>query len=409
MKIAHIAPPWLAVPPTNYGGTETVLANLIEEQVAQGHDVTLFAPADARTSARLVSFFPQSLINTGVPWHAHLKAFYHLYKAVGFIQAHDFDIVHTHLSSAADMYLFPLMSRLTKPHIMTLHSRFPFDRAGTWTGDADELYMEWARTVPVVAISARAGEEIAYPLNFIGVVHHGLPLSKFVPTAQPENFFVWLGRIVPEKGTHLAILAAKLAGVPLVLAGNIDRYLPESESIDYFDRMIRPHIDSKQIRYIGPVNLKQKIDLLSRARGLLNPIEWEEPFGMVMIEAMAVGCPVIAFARGAAPELIIHGKTGFLVHDIDAMAACISRVDELDRTVVRAHVEQNFSSRVMAEKYLVLYKKVVMAKIPATSAVASARLRTSMSHLPGSPVDPASIINHPTEVTRAKIEVEPAT
>src|SRR5690348_8310057 len=223
MKIAHIAPPWLAVPPINYGGTETVLANLIEEQVAQGHDVTLFAPADAQTSARLISFFPRSLINSGVPWQAHLKAFYHFYKAVGFIQAHDFDIVHTHLSSAADMYLFPLMSHLSKPHIMTLHSRFPFDRVGTWCGDADELYMEWARTVPVVAISEKACEEVAYPLNFIGVVHHGLPLSKFIPTRKPENFFVWLGRIVPEKGTHLAVQAAKLAGVPLVLAGNIDR------------------------------------------------------------------------------------------------------------------------------------------------------------------------------------------
>jgi glycosyltransferase involved in cell wall biosynthesis len=229
-----------------------------------------------------------------------------------------------------------------------------------------------------------------------------------VPTTQPEKFFAWLGRIVPEKGAHLAIRAAKLAGVSLVLAGNIDRYLPESESVGYFDRVIRPLVDGKQIRYIGPVNLDQKIDLLSRARGLLNPIEWEEPFGMVMIEAMALGCPVIAFARGAAPELIVHGKTGFLVHDIDAMVTCISRVEELDRAVVRAHVEQNFSSRVMAEKYLALYKKVVMAKISATSAVASAKLRTPMPIAPCRPVDPASIINHPAEVTRAKIEAEPA-
>lgn len=409
MKIAHIAPPWLAIPPTNYGGTETVLANLVEEQVAQEHDVTLFAPADAQTSASLISFFPRSLINMGVPWHAHLKAFYHLYKAVGFIQTHDFDIVHTHLSSAADMYLFPLMAHLSKPHIMTLHSRFPFDRIGTWNGDADEFYMEWAQTVPMVAISEKACEEVTYPLNFVGVVHHGLPLSTFVPTRKPENFFAWLGRIVPEKGAHLAIRAAKLAGVPLVLAGNIDRYLPASESIDYFEKMIRPHIDGRQIKYIGPVNIEQKIDLLSRARGLLNPIEWEEPFGMVMIEAMALGCPVIAFARGAAPELVIHGKTGFLVHDVNAMVNSLFIVGELDRTVVRAHVERNFSSRVMAEKYLTLYKKVIRAKISSTSAIASAKLRTSMSHLPFKPVDPTSIISHPADVPRAKAEVEPAT
>jgi glycosyltransferase involved in cell wall biosynthesis len=376
MKIAHIAPPWLTVPPTNYGGTETVLANLIEEQVALGHEVTLLAPADAETSARLVSFFPRSLINTGVPWHAHLKAFYHLYKAVDFIQVHDFDIIHTHLSSAADMYLFPLMSRVGRPHIMTLHSRFPFDRLGMWTGDADELYMEWAQTVPIVTVSKKAREEILYRLNFIGVVHHGLPLSKFVSTAQSEDFFVWLGRIVPEKGAHLAIRAAKLAGVPLVLAGNVDGYLPEA--VDYFERMIRPHLDDQQIKYIGPVHLEQKIDLLSRARGLLNPIEWEEPFGMVMIEAMASGCPVISFARGAAPELIIHGKTGFLVRDVEAMARYISRVEELDRAVVRAHAEQNFSSRAMAEKYLTLYKRVIMKHLSSTSAAVSAGLRTSM-------------------------------
>jgi glycosyltransferase involved in cell wall biosynthesis len=377
MKIAHIAPPWLTIPPTNYGGTEAVLANLIEEQVALGHEVTLFAPADAETSARLISFFPRSLINSGVPWHAHLKAFYHLYKAVDFIQAHDFDIIHTHLSSAADMYLFPLMSHVARPHIMTLHSRFPFDRLGTWTGDADEFYMEWAHTVPMVTVSKKAREEIDYPLNFIGVVYNGLPTATFLPTKQPEEFFVWLGRIVPEKGAHLAIRAAKKAGVPLVLAGNVDKYLPEA--VEYFEHMIRPHIDDRQIKYIGPVHLKQKIDLLSRARGLLNPIEWEEPFGMVMVEAMAAGCPVIAFARGAAPELILHGQTGFLVQDVEAMVRSIARIGELDRTVVRAHAEQNFSSRAMAEKYLALYKKVILKQVAVASAAVSAGLHASMS------------------------------
>jgi glycosyltransferase involved in cell wall biosynthesis len=406
MKIAHIAPPWLTVPPVNYGGTETVLANLIEEQVAEGHEVTLLAPADAQTSARLVSFFPRSLLNTGVPWQAHLKAFYHLYKAVDFIQARDFDIVHTHLSSASDMYLFPLMSRVSKPHIMTLHSRFPFDRVGGWFGDADELYMEWVQAVPIVAISKRAREEVPYPLNFIGVVHHGLPLANFVPTARPESSFAWLGRIVPEKGAHLAIRAAELAGVPLVLAGNIDGYLPDA--LDYFERMIKPHIDGKQIKYIGPVNMEQKIDLLSRACGLLNPIEWEEPFGMVMIEAMALGCPVIAFARGAAPELIVHGKTGFLVQNINAMVKAIFRVGELDRASIRAHVERNFSVRAMAEKYLALYKKVKVEQFSVASATVSAKLRPARPVGPFKSVDPAGIISHHTGIMQGRIEAEPA-
>jgi glycosyltransferase involved in cell wall biosynthesis len=305
MKIAHIAPPWIAIPPKNYGGTEIVLYNLIEEQVAQGHDVTLLAPGDARTSARLISFFPHALIDAGVPWQGHLKAYYHLHKAVEYIKDHSFDIVHTHLSSSADMYLFPLTAQLATPHIMTLHSHFPFDHVQSWTGDADDFYMQWIASVPMIVISEYARAERTFPLDVVGVVHHGLPMARFQPTVKrPEEFFVWLGRFVPEKGPHLAICAARKAGVPLVLAGTIDQHV--QESVDYFEHMIKPHIDNQQIKYIGPVDMEQKIDLLSRARGLLNPIQWEEPSGMVMIEAMAVGCPVIAFARGAAPEIVAH-------------------------------------------------------------------------------------------------------
>ncbi len=362
MKIAHIAPPWITIPPKNYGGTEIVLYNLVEEQVAHGHDVTLFAPGDARTSARLISFFPHALIDAGVPWQGHLKAYYHLYKAVEYIKDHDFDIVHTHLSSSADMYLFPLTAHLAIPHVMTLHSHFPFDRVQSWTGDADDCYMEWALSVPMIVISEHARTERTLPLNVVGVVHHGLPLAHFQPTVkQPERFFVWLGRFVPEKGPHLAIEAAKKAGVPIVLAGTIDQHM--QESVDYFEQVIKPHLNHQQVKYIGPVDMEQKLDLLSRARGLLNPIQWEEPFGMVMIEAMAVGCPVIAFARGAAPEIVADGRSGFLVHDVNEMAQCISRVDELDRMVVQAHAEHNFTAQAMAVKYTKVYKKIIASSI----------------------------------------------
>ena len=362
MKIAHIAPPWITIPPKNYGGTEIVLYNLVEEQVAHGHDVTLFAPGDARTSARLISFFPHALIDAGVPWQGHLKAYYHLYKAVEYIKDHDFDIVHTHLSSSADMYLFPLTAHLAIPHVMTLHSHFPFDRVQSWTGDADDCYMEWALSVPMIVISEHARAERTLLLNVVGVVHHGLPLAHFQPTVkQPERFFVWLGRFVPEKGPHLAIEAAKKAGVPIVLAGTIDQHM--QESVDYFEQVIKPHLNHQQVKYIGPVDMEQKLDLLSRARGLLNPIQWEEPFGMVMIEAMAVGCPVIAFARGAAPEIVADGRSGFLVHDVNEMAQCISRIDELDRMVVQAHAEHNFTAQAMAEKYTKVYKKIIASSI----------------------------------------------
>src|SRR5215813_10185165 len=173
MKIAHIAPPWLAIPPKNYGGTEIVIYNLVEEQVAQGHDVTLFAPADAQTSARLISFYPCSLIEAGVPWQAHLKAYYHYHKAVEYIKSHHFDVVHTHLSSASDMYVYPLLDTVSTPVISTLHSRFPFDRVASWTGNADEHYLEWLASVGIVAISESAREDVPHELNFLGVIHHG--------------------------------------------------------------------------------------------------------------------------------------------------------------------------------------------------------------------------------------------
>src|SRR5437588_2590751 len=366
MKIAHIAPPWIPIPPKNYGGTEIVIYNLVEEQVAQGHDVTLLAPGDAKTSAKQVSFFPKSLLEEGIPWSAHLKAYYHMHKSIEYIKEHDFDIVHTHLSSSSDMYIFPLTAPLTQPHIMTLHSRFPFDRVQSWMGKADECYMEWAPSVPMVAISESARAEVPYPLNFVGVVHHGLPMQQFVPkTKKVGDCFVWLGRFVPDKGTHLAIQAAKEAGVKIVLAGTIDRH--QQESVNYFQQVIKPQVDNEQVKYVGPVNMKQKMSLLSRARGFLNPIEWEEPFGMVMIEAMALGCPVISFARGAVPEIVVHRKTGFLVHNVNEMVRFIPRIDEIDRNVTRMHVERNFSAHVMAEKYVKMYKKII-AQSKAASA-----------------------------------------
>ncbi len=357
MKIAHIAPPWFTVPPKHYGGTETVLFHLIEEQVAQGHEVTLLAPGDAKTTARVVSFFEQSLIDSGIPWHAHLKAYYHLHQSVEYVKDHAFDILHTHLSSSADMYLFPLTADLATPHLMTIHSRFPFDRVGNWIGDADAYYLKWASRIHAVAISQSARSQLPPELNVAGVVHHGVPMKLFEPTIDaPDEFFVWLGRMVPDKGPHLAIAAARKAGVPLVLAGIVDYHIPEA--VRYFRELIEPQLDGCQIRYVGPVMLADKRDLLSRARALLNPIQWEEPFGMVMIEAMATGCPVITFPRGAAPEILAHGESGFLAQDVDEMASFIKQIGLLDRSRVRAYAETHFSSQVMAERYLALYRQV---------------------------------------------------
>jgi glycosyltransferase involved in cell wall biosynthesis len=358
MKIAQIAPPWITIPPKNYGGTENVIYNLVEALVVRGHDVTLFTTGDSNTSAKQVSFLPQSLIDSGVPWQPPLKAYYHHLKSIEYINAHDFDIVHTHLSSTPDLYTFPLTAQLNVPHVTTLHSHFPFDKTPDgWRGDVDAYYIkEWGSSVPLVAISESARRQAPEGLNFVGVVHHGLLMKQFQPTGQPEGYFAWIGRCSPEKGTHLAIQAAKAAGVRLVMAGVVGR---NNKAIQYYQEVVKPQIDNEQITFLGPADMQQKIDLLSRASGFLNPIQWEEPFGMVMIESMALGCPVISFARGAAPEIIVHSKTGFLVHDLDEMVRCIPCIGKIDREATRMHVERNFSAHTMDEHYLKIYQKII--------------------------------------------------
>src|SRR6185437_4721957 len=181
------------------------------------------------------------------------------------------------------------------------------------------------------------------PLRIIDVVHHGINVKDFpAPTLSPDSFFVWLGRLVHEKGAHLAIEAARKAGVPLILAGIVGEYIPASK--EYFEKQIRPQLDGRQISFIGPVDFERRNALLHQARGMLNPLQWEEPFGMVMIEAMATGCPVIAFPRGAAGEIITSEKIGFLAQDVDEMIKDIQRIDTIDRYAVRKYIETNFSS-----------------------------------------------------------------
>ena len=254
----------------------------------------------------------------------------------------------------------------------------------------------------MIAISERSRSEVPHKLNFLGVVHHGLPMSQFQPTVKrPEDYLVWLGRIVQEKGTHLAIQAAKKAGRRLILAGTIDYNL--QESIDYYEEMVKPYIDGDQIQYIGPVNLSQKVDLLSRAYAMLNPINWEEPFGMVMIEAMAVGCPVITFPRGAAPEVVQHRKSGFLAHDLQEMVQFIDRIPDLDRSAVRSYVERNFSVRAMAENYTRMYKKVQMPSVlsrPMATASKTPLISTPSARL----VDPVQVPYQASLLAKAVLE-----
>src|SRR5437660_5254568 len=247
-----------------------VIYNLVEALVAQGHDVTLFAPGDARTSARQIAFYPKALLEEGVPWRAHLKAYYHLYCAIEQVAENHFDIVHMHLSSATDMYAFPLTDSLATPHVATLHSNFPFDASPGWTGDADQYFLRKFPWLPVVAISESARRNQTWPLNIVGIVYNGIMMSQFPLSKRSRGeHFAWLGRFSPEKGAHLAIEAAKRAHVRLVLAGTIDR--SSKERAQYFYEVIKPQVDNDQIRYIGPANMKEKVSLFNRARGFLNP------------------------------------------------------------------------------------------------------------------------------------------
>jgi glycosyltransferase involved in cell wall biosynthesis len=359
MKIAQIAPPWIAIPPQIYGNTENVIYSLVEELVNLGHDVTLFAPADAHTSAKRVSFLPKSLITEGIPWQAHLKAYYHLHKSFEYIGEHNFDIVHTHLSSSSDMYIFPLAAMLATPHITTLHSRFPFDRAGdNWIGDADQYFMEWAQHVSLVAISENARRQVSCRANVVGTVYNGLRLQDYKPASPAtDDYYVWMGHFTHAKGAHLAIEAAKKAQVPLLLAGIKEQY--NRDAMEYYRHLVEPYIDGCQVRYVNPLSPQNKINLLHQARALLYPTEFGEPFGMEMIEAMATGCPVISLAHGSAPEIIIHGQTGFLANDVDEIAAYITRIDEINRQDVRQHIERLFSAKKMSENYLDIYRDVI--------------------------------------------------
>ena len=259
------------------------------------------------------------------------------------------------------MYVFPLTATLPLPRLVTLHSQFPFDRInGDWRGEGDQYYLEWINQVPLVAISksAKEQEQKKLSLNFFDIVHHGINVRDFPsPRISPEKFFIWVGRLVPEKGAHLAIEAARKAGVPLIIAGIVDTNIPEAQ--EYFEKQIKPRLDGQQIRYIGPVGLKKRNDLLHRARGMLNPLQWEEPFGMVMVEAMAAGCPVIAFPRGAVEEIITSDEVGFVVKNVDEMAERIRAIDSIDRRKVREYIETRFSARRMAEDYTCLYQRLI--------------------------------------------------
>jgi len=344
MRIAQIAPLTEAVPPKLYGGTERVIHWLTEELVSLGHDVTLFASGDSRTSARLEAGWPRALRLDGAVRDAnalHLAMLERVRK-----QASDFDFLHFHL----DYYPFSLFSRQTTPFLTTLHGRL----------DLPELHPVFnaCPSAPVVSISNSQRRPLPQA-RWVRTIYHGLPEQLLTPRPIRPSYLAFLGRIAPEKRVDRAMAIARKCGVPLKIAAKVDKV-----DQDYFDQQIRPHIDGKQVEYIGEISDAQKSAFLSGAIVLLVPIDWPEPFGLVMIEAMACGTPVIAYNRGSVPEVVDEGVTGFIVEDEMGAIGAVHRLHHLSRENIRKRFEQRFTARRMAHDYLEVYRQLINGAMP---------------------------------------------
>jgi glycosyltransferase involved in cell wall biosynthesis len=336
MRIAQIAPLHEAVPPKLYGGTERVVSFLTEELVAEGHDVTLFASGDSVTSAHLHAVWPRALrLDPSIrdPIAPHMLLMEEVYR-----RAKDFDVLHFHM----DYWPFSLFQRQRVPFVTTLHGRL----------DLPELQPVFNTfpSLPVVSISNSQRRPLPQA-NFVATVLHGLPETLLVPQKGTPGYLAFLGRIAPEKRPDRAIRIARAAGIPLKIAAKVDRADQE-----YFDTQIKPMLADGGVEMIGEIGDADKSAFLSGAIALIMPIDWPEPFGLVMIEAMACGTPVIAFNRGSVPEIIEDGLTGFIVEDETSAVAAVSRLDALSREKVRARFEQRFTAGRMAADYLACYR-----------------------------------------------------
>lgn len=338
MKIAQIAPLAERCPPKLYGGTERIVSYLTEELVRQGHQVTLFASGDSRTAARLVPGTEVALrlnpaVRDPIPYHVMMLDEVRR-------RADEFDVLHFHI----DLLHFPLIREFAGRTVTTLHGRL--DLPDLWP-----FYRAFPE-VPLVSISDHQRLPMP-PVNWAGTVYHGLPSDLLRFNAQPrDGYLAFLGRISPEKRPDRAIEIAARAGLPLKIAAKIDK-----ADQAYWDETIAPLIEAHaNVQFIGEINEHQKAEFLGNARALLFPIDWPEPFGLVMIEAMACGTPVVAFRCGSVPEVIDDGVTGYIVDDIDAAVQAVRRIGELDRAVIRATFDKRFTVRRMAEDYVAIYR-----------------------------------------------------
>jgi glycosyltransferase involved in cell wall biosynthesis len=355
MRIAQVAPLTEAVPPRLYGGTERVVHWLTEELVALGNEVTLFASGDSQTSAKLDAMWPKALRLDGSVRDPNALHMVMLELVRQKCDEEQFDLLHFHI----DYFPFSLFSRQPTPFVTTLHGRLDLPE--------HQPVFETFSSVPVISISDSQRRPVP-GANWVRTVHHGLPDTLLTPRPHKPEYLAVLGRIAPEKGVHRAIDIALRSGVPLKIAAKVDR-----GDQDYYDAVIRPLIERNSlIEYIGEIGDNEKSDFLSGAIALLVPLDWPEPFGIVMIEAMACGTPVIAYNRGSVPEIIDEGLTGFVVEDETNAVAAVERVNTLSRALVRKQFEKRFTARRMALDYLAAYRSLMEQAEPRIKLVSSA-------------------------------------
>lgn len=342
LKIAQIAPLWIPIPPITYGGIELMLSELTEKLVERGHKVTLFASGDSKTKAKLVPITEKALWLRKDTRNPH-AAVMRMLKEIGNVVS-DFDIIHNHFS----FFAYPLtLNKNSPPQLSTEHR--PVD---TEHAKAIKAYPE-AFLCAISEDNKLSIKEHDIPVS--GMVYNGIDVNKYEFGRNGRNYLLYLGRLNKEKGVLTAIEAAKAAGEKLIVAGNA----VGSDEVLYFMREVQPHIDGANINFVGHVNFETKIKLLKEARALLFPIDRREPFGLVMIEAMAAGVPVIAFKRGSVPEVIEHEKTGFIVENKKQMVDAIKQIGEIDRRACRKRVEENFTLNQMVLRYEELYKNIL--------------------------------------------------
>lgn len=339
MRIAQVAPLHESVPPQYYGGTERIVSYLTDELVRQGHEVTLFASGDSRTKARLVPICSRALRlnpNSKDPIAPHI-----LEAEVVFQHRNNFDIIHSHI----DYFAYPLIRQMEVPALTTIHLRLDVQ-------DLVNLYREF-NEIPLVSISDAQRRPLQW-VNWIGTVHHGLPETLLEPRYEQGKYLAFLGRVSPEKGLPMAIEIANRAGVPLKIAAKVSK-----NEREYFQNEIIPLLNDRNIEFIGEINDSQKSEFLNQALALLLPIDWPEPFGLAIIEALACGTPVITRPCGSVPEIVEPGVTGFLFDNVDEGVRAVDKIATLNRKMCREIFERRFSVERMASDYVSLYEKLI--------------------------------------------------